>query len=116
MHAHIAAILVGVATGLAIFCSVGLAIMQKALERLHFSAAVTSLGSGLMVLAVWIVDPNWQSRIKVSLVAIVLFLMNSVLSHSTARAIRIHDKGQFEPRPSEHLAQMTEENPTGAKP
>lgn len=115
MHSLTAAILVGLATSLTIVCAIGLGIVENALERLHFSSTVTSFSAGLVVIAVWISDSNWQARIKVTLVAIVLFVMNSILSHSTARAIRIHDKGQFEPGPSEHLPQMTEENPTGAQ-
>ena len=109
-----ATVLVGVATALAVICSIGLAIVKKPLERLHFSAAVTSLSAGLIALAVWFDDPTWQSRIKVTLTAIILFVMNSILSHATARAIRVFESGQFEPLHDEKLLRVTKDDPSGA--
>jgi monovalent cation/proton antiporter MnhG/PhaG subunit len=114
-HAQIASWLVGVATGLTIICAIGLAIVKTTLERLHFSAAVTSLGAGLIALAVWFADPAWQAKIKATLIAIVLFLMNSILSHATARAIRIYKNGQLEPRTGGEISRMPPQNFTGAR-
>lgn len=114
-HSQIAGWLVGVAAALTIICAIGLAMVKNTFERLHFSAAVTSLGAGLIALAVWVADPAWQSKIKATLIAIVLFLMNSILSHATARAIRIYKNGQLEPRSGEEIPRMTEQNPTGAR-
>lgn len=116
MHfARVATLLVGAATALAIICSFGLAIVNKPLERLHFSASVTSISAALITLAVWLDDPNWQSRIKVTLVVITLFFMNSVLSHATARAIRIFEQGRLEPHADEPILRITQENPTGER-
>ena len=89
LRTQIASVLVAVAVALAMVCSTGVAVMEDALQRLHFSAAVTSFSTGLIVAAVWLDDPNWQARLKALLIAVVLFVMNSVLSHSTARAIRV---------------------------
>jgi multisubunit Na+/H+ antiporter MnhG subunit len=114
-HWLIAAIFVGSATGLALICSLGLAIVKKPLDRLHFSAAVTSFSAALITLAVWLDDPSWQSRIKVTLIAIILFFMNSILSHSTARAIQIFENGRFEPRDDETVLRITKENPSGTR-
>jgi multisubunit Na+/H+ antiporter MnhG subunit len=114
-HWIIAGVLVAVAVALAIICSVGLAIVTTTLERLHFSATVTSFSAALITAAVWIDDPTWQSRLKVLLTAIVLFVMNSILSHSTARAIRIRQEKHFEPRPGDEIGVITKENPTGAQ-
>jgi multisubunit Na+/H+ antiporter MnhG subunit len=111
----IAAILLGVAVALSVMCAIGLAIVKDALERLHFTAPVTSFSAGLIAVAVWIGDPNWQSRLKVTLIAAALFVMNSILSHSTARAIWIRNKGHFEPQPQDHVGLITEQNPTGAR-
>lgn len=66
-----------------------------------------------IAVAVWIDDPTWQSRLKVALVALVLFVMNSILSHATARAIRIRDDQHFEPRPKDHIPLITQEHPRG---
>lgn len=114
-HPLIAGIFVAASVTLAIVCSLGLGIMSKPLEQLHFSSPVTSLSAALIVLAVWIDDPSWQSRLKVLLVAILLFAMNSMLSHSTARAIRIRTDKHFEPRPDDHIPVITPQNPTGMR-
>lgn len=102
-HPAIAAWLVGIAVALALACSVGIAVMRTALERLHFSAPLTSFSVALIVCAVWIDDPNWQTRLKIVLIAAIMFLMNAILSHATARAIRIRDDKRFEPRASEDI-------------
>lgn len=112
-HWLIASVLVSIATALAFICAIGLAIVTKPLERLHFSATVTSFSAALIAAAVWLDDPTWQSRLKVLLIAIVLFVMNSILSHSTARAIRIRQARHFEPRPEDHVGLIAKENPTG---
>ena len=111
MHHPVAAsILVGIAVAIAIACSIGIATMETALERLHFSASVTSFSAGLIAVAVWIDDPNWQARLKVLLVVIVLFVMNSILSHSTARAIRIRKDKHFIPKPEDRISVLTLES------
>lgn len=112
-HPEIAAVLVAIAVALAIVCAYGVAIVNKALERLHFSASVTSFSAVLIAVAVWIDDPAWQARLKVALTALVLFVMNSVLSHATARAIRIRDDQHFEPQPKDRIPLITPEHPRG---
>lgn len=102
-HATIAAVLVSIAVGLALACSVGVGIMQNALQRLHFSAPVTSFSVALIACAVWIDDPNWQARLKIVLIALIMFLMNAILSHATARAIRIREDKRFKPGPGEKI-------------
>ena len=113
-HPLIASILVWVAVGIALICAFGFAIMSGAFERLHFSAAVTSLTAGLVLVAVWLDDPNWQSRLKTLLIVLILFAMNSILSHSTARAIRVRKYKHFEIRPEDDIGLITRDNPTGS--
>jgi multisubunit Na+/H+ antiporter MnhG subunit len=112
-HPEIASVLVGIAVTLAVVCALGMALVTNALERLHFSSPLTSFGACLIAVAVWIDDPTWQSRLKVALVAIVLFIMNAILSHATARAIRIRDDKHFEPQPADRIPLITKENPMG---
>ncbi len=114
-HSLIGAVLVAIAVTLAIICAVGLALVRHSLERLHFSAVVVSFSAVLITVAVWITDPAWQSRVKATLVAVILFLMNSILSHSTGRAIRIFENGQFLPRSPDDIPQIPEEKSTGAR-
>lgn len=114
-HPLAASILVYIAVGIAFLFAIGLAIVMNALERLHFSSTLAALSSALIVVAVWVDDPTWQSRLKATLTAIILFVMNSILSHSTARAIRIREEKHFEPKPEDHIPLITKENPTGLK-
>jgi len=103
----IAAVLVGIAVALSLACSMGIAVMKSPLQRLHFSAPVCSFGVALITCAVWLDDPNWQARLKVALIAAIMFLMNAILSHATARAIRIREDKHFKPLPSEEIPLVT---------
>lgn len=109
-HPLAASVLVGVAAGLTVVCSVGMAAATNALERLHYVAPVTSISAGLIMLAVWLDDPAWQSKLKVTLVAAVLFLMNAILSHSTGRALRIREMAQVEKAPKEDIPLLASED------
>ena len=113
MSSIIASVLVWIAVALAIVCSIGVGIMKNAFERLHFSAIVVSFSTWLIIAAVWIDDPDWQARLKAACIGVLLFLMNAVLSHATARAIRIRDKGQVAPRGDESVRVITREHPAG---
>lgn len=112
-HALIASVLVWIAVALAIICSTGLAIVKTAFERLHFSAILASFCTGLIVLAVWLDDPSWQARLKGLAIAILLFVMNGVLSHATARAIRIRQEKRLDLTSDEKILLITREHPAG---
>jgi len=102
-HSTIAAVLVGIAVALSLACSLGVAVMKSPLQRLHYSAPVCSFAVALIGCAVWLDDPNWQARLKAVLIAVIMFLMNAILSHATARAIRIREDKHFEPLASEDI-------------
>lgn len=112
-HALAASILVWIAVALAIVGAIGVAIMGDAFERLHFSTVPASFCAALIVLAVWLDDPNWQARLKVLFVAILLFLMNGILSHATARAIRIRQNKRLDIESGEKILLITQEHPAG---
>lgn len=102
-HPVIVGTLVGIAVGLAIISSIGVMVMRDAFQRLHFSAVVVTLSTLLIAVAVWIEEKDPQPRIKVVLIGLILFVMNSVLTSATAKAVRIHDKGHWEPHPEENI-------------
>ncbi len=114
-HALIASILVWIAVALAVVCAIGLAIMTTVFERLHFSAVLASFCAALIVIAVWLDDPDWQSRLKALCIAILLFVMNGVLTHATARAIRIRQAKRLDIGPDEKILLITQEHPAGIK-
>jgi multisubunit Na+/H+ antiporter MnhG subunit len=96
-------ILLGAAVVLAILCAVGVLVMRDPLQRLQFSAAVVGLSAGLIAVAVWLEESDAQARIKVLLIWAVLFVMNSILTHATARAFRIRRVGRWRPQPEEGI-------------
>ncbi|HTU33816.1 MAG TPA: monovalent cation/H(+) antiporter subunit G [Candidatus Acidoferrum sp.] len=112
-HALAASLLVWIAVALAIFCAIGVAITRTAFERLHFSAILASLCTALIILAVWLDDPSWQARLKGLFIAILLFVMNGVLSHATARAIRIRQAKRLDIDAGERIPVITQEHPAG---
>ncbi len=102
-HPIATAILLGLAVGLAVLCSFGMAIMRDAFQRLHFAASVVSVSSLLIVIAVFLEEGEWQARLKVMLTAVLLFGLNAVLTHATARAIRIRKTGHWKVKPDERI-------------
>lgn len=107
-HPIITGCLLGVAVTLCICCSLGLAIVRDAYQRLQFSTPITSLAMPLFAAAVWVADPSWQSKIKAALIAAILMATNAVLSHATARAVRIRETEHLPPTPDDHIALMSE--------
>lgn len=102
-HPIATGILLGLAVGLAIVCSFGMAIMRDAFQRLNFTASVVSFSSLLIVIAVFLEESQAQARLKVVLIALLLFCLNPVLTHATAKATRIRKAGHWEVRPEERI-------------
>ena len=102
-HPVITGSLLGVAVALAIICSIGLLVMRDPYQRLHFSAPVVTLSMLLIVIAVFIEEPDAQARIKVVLIVLFMTVTNSILSHTTARAIRIRQIGGLAPLEQEQI-------------
>lgn len=102
-HPIIIGVLVGIAVGLAIICSIGVMVMRDAFQRLHFSAVVVTFSTLLIAIAVWVEEKDPQPRIKVILIGVILFVMNSVLTSATAKAVRIQQTGHWEPHPEEKI-------------
>jgi monovalent cation/proton antiporter MnhG/PhaG subunit len=102
-HPIVIGCLLGVAVALCLACAIGLLTAGNPYDRLQFCSPVASVAVLLIVIAVWINDPAWQARVKSALIGVVLFAMNSILSHATARAIRIRDAGHWEPEPDEKI-------------
>lgn len=102
-HPIVIGILVGIAVAIAIVCSVGVMVMRDAYQRLNFAAAVVTFSTLLIAIAVWVEEKDPQPRIKVILIGFVLYLMNSILTSATGKAVRIHEKGHWEPHPEEQI-------------
>ncbi len=94
-------ILLACAVAIAFVCTVGMLVMRDAYQRLHYLAPAASISPVLIMIAVLLEEKLTQSGIKSILVAAVMFVMNAILSHATARAFRIRELGQVLPRPDQ---------------
>jgi multisubunit Na+/H+ antiporter MnhG subunit len=102
-HQIIIAILLGFAVLIAFLCTLGMIVMRDAFQRLQFSTPVISIAAICITIAVWLDDPAWGARLKMLCITITLFWMNSILTHATARAIRIRDHDQLAPEKGEDI-------------
>jgi monovalent cation/proton antiporter MnhG/PhaG subunit len=102
-HPYITGSLLAVAVTIAIWCAFGLLIMRDAFQRLHFSTPVVSLSTLLIAVAVFLENSDVGARLKIVLICIILFFMNAVLSHATARAIFIRKFGHWMPQPKDKI-------------
>lgn len=112
-HPIIVGILIGIAVALAIICSVGVMVMRDPFQRLHFSAVVVTFSTLLIAIAVWVEEKDPQARIKVVLIGLILFVMNSVLTAATAKAVRVQQQGHWEPHPEEKIPVMGRDEVAG---
>ncbi len=113
-HPIITGLLLGVAVALALVCSIGVLVMRDAFQRMHFCSPVVCISSFLIAAAVWVEDDDPQSRIKSLLIAVLLLVMNSLLTHATAKAVRIHGRGHWPPRPEEQIPIVGRDEIAGA--
>ncbi len=77
--------------------AIGVLVMKDFYERLHYMAPPATIGVGCFTLGV-IIDKHLSTAgIKALLIFVVLFLMNAVLTHATARAARVRGFGRWIP-------------------
>jgi monovalent cation/proton antiporter MnhG/PhaG subunit len=100
--AHLAIIvLVGVAAAITLLCAIGVLVMRDAYQRLHYLSPPATVSAFLIVLAVALDGGGVAATIKVILVAVVLTLLNGVVSHACARAFFVREHGRWPPRDEE---------------
>lgn len=93
--------LLGVGVFVALLCAVGVLLMRDAYERLHYLAPISSVSVMAIAIAILLQEALSQAGIKSIIVALILVLMNSVLTHATARAARVREFGGLDVRPAE---------------
>jgi len=87
-----------------LFSCIALAAVRDFFNRLHYLAPVTTVSITLLVIAVTVKYGWGQATIKTLLVWFVLLLINSVLTHATARAARVRELGHWTPDPKEQIS------------
>ncbi len=85
-------------------CCIALVIVKDVFNRMHYLAPITSVAALALLVAV-VVQEGWgQATLKTILIVFILFLVNAVLTHATARAARIRQFGHWLPNPKENIA------------
>jgi monovalent cation/proton antiporter MnhG/PhaG subunit len=65
-------------------------------RRLHYLAPAATIAVAAVALAILIEEGFGQAGIKAILTAAVLFVMNPILTHATARGARTHERGRWD--------------------
>ncbi|TMA22280.1 MAG: monovalent cation/H(+) antiporter subunit G [Deltaproteobacteria bacterium] len=90
-------VLLALAVGIALLSSIGIAVMRDPYQRIHFITPPASLSGICVVLALFLGEKQKQAGGKAVLIVFLLYFMNSVVSHATARAHFVREKGAWPP-------------------
>lgn len=102
---HLASdVLLALGVAAEVICALGVVTGRSVYDRLHYSAAATTLGPAFVVSAIALHEGMNSSGIETLAAGLLLFLLNPVLTHATARAARLHERGTFGPRARERRA------------
>ena len=94
MSNDIAAVFLAIAVVMAVLSVLGVGLMRRAEDQLHYLVPVSVLSAAAMVAAMVSVEVFDARTLKTILVFAVLAVLNPVLVHATARAARAHDDEQ----------------------
>jgi multisubunit Na+/H+ antiporter MnhG subunit len=97
-------ILVYTAAALALLCAWLMIRMRDEFQMLHFLAPPASLSVMLITVAIFLQRGLKPESFKAVFIAIVLIMMNTVVTHATARAFRIRQlKEKWRPAEGEEV-------------
>ncbi len=84
-----------VGTGAVVLSVTGVLLARNFYDRLHYLGPASTIGAVSIGAAVLVKESLNQAGIKAVLIAALLFLMNAVLTHATARAGRVQRHGEL---------------------
>jgi len=90
-------LLLAFAVFVALLSSIGLLAMRDPYQRLHYVTPPASLCALAVTIAIFLGEKQKQAGGKAALVAFLLYFMNSVVTHATARAHFVREKGEWPP-------------------
>ena len=90
------AVLLGIAFLAVLLTSAGMVVCGDVYRRLHYLAPAATVGVVAVAAAMVVREGLSQAGIKAILTGGVLFVMNPILTHATARAARIHQHGKWQ--------------------
>lgn len=80
-----------------------LVLFKDVFQRMHYLSVVTTVSTLSLLIAVVIKEGWGQATIKTIFTFVVLLLINAVVTHATARAARVRERGQWTPTTDEHI-------------
>lgn len=89
-------ILLALAVLCELVCVVGILASATVYDRLHYSGATTALAPFLVLAALVVEQGVWNPTWNAVFDALVLFFLNSVLTHATARVARQRERRDVE--------------------
>lgn len=85
---------------------IGMLRMREPMQALHYLALPACIGSVFLTAAVFVRTGNSQASWKTAITVLVLFAINSVVAHATARAFRTRELGHWRPLPGDNVEQV----------
>lgn len=101
MNGTLVDVLLAAGVAAELVCVAGCVLMRTVYDRLHYSAAATTIGPLLVLAAVLGKEGLNASGLEAIAAVALLFLVNPIVVHATARAARSIDFGDVEPSPEE---------------
>lgn len=95
-----------------LFCclgTLGMWRMKEPTQALHYLSLPATGGAILLTIAVFLSQGSSQAAWKVLLIAFILLLSNSVVTHATARAFRARELGHWQPIDGDPIEIVREE-------
>jgi multicomponent Na+:H+ antiporter subunit G len=84
-----------------LLCAVGVVAMRDVFDRLHYVGPASAVGPFLFAAAALVEDSFSQPGVKALVVALLLAVTSPVLSHATARALRVRQFDHWRALPGE---------------
>jgi multicomponent Na+:H+ antiporter subunit G len=107
--------LLAVCGAAALMSSIGILMVRDFYERLHYMGPAGSVGTVAIAGALLLKEPFTSAGMKVILVAVLLVISNSVLTHATARAGRVHQIGDWKPKRGEDIVMESASEPARSR-
>jgi monovalent cation/proton antiporter MnhG/PhaG subunit len=84
-------VLLAIGVTFELLCVVGVLVMHSTLDRLHYSAAATTVPAFLILAAVLVREHLSSGGLEAIAAVGLLFFLNPILVTATARAVRRHE-------------------------
>lgn len=95
MKEAVVAVLLGIGVAAILLSALGMLVMRDAFDRLHFTGPASTIAPLCFAAAVLVEEPLSSAGVKAVIVAVLIAVTTPVLSHATARAMRIREQGRW---------------------